>query len=125
MRDVLITSWNNWEITGKSANIKYSHIYGLESSYWRQPTYQRPDNGMTSYGSGYQYPAALEDNYFYASEGYSIFVLNRKTNSHLETVARVSHEQGKANIDYAVHGGLDISVHMDRALLGRGYDKRS
>ncbi|MGO1652940.1 hypothetical protein [Senegalia sp. (in: firmicutes)] len=121
MKDVLITSWNNWTITGKSANVKYNHIYGSQSSFWKSPTYQLPKGGMTSYGSGYRYSAALQDNYFYASEGYSIFVLKRQSRSHLETVARVSHQQGRASIGYSVFGGLDISISGKRVLLGNGY----
>lgn len=125
MKDVLITSWNNWEITGKSANVKYNHIYGTQSSFWQSPTYQPPEGGMTSYGSGYQYSAALQDNYFYASEGYSIFVLKRQSRSHLETISRVSHQQGMASIGYSIRGGLDISISFGRVLLGNGHAIRS
>ena len=125
MKDVLITSWNNWMITGKSANVKYNHIYGSQSSFWKSPTYQPPEGGMTSYGSGYQYSAALQDNYFYASEGYSIFVLKRQSRSHLETIARVSHQQGIANIGYSLRGGLDISISFGRVLLGKGHAIKS
>ncbi len=122
--DVLITTWNNWQITGKSANIKYTHIYGSEPSYWQTPTYQEPESGMTSYGSGYRYPAALEDNYFYASEGFSIFVLSRQSSSHLETTARVSHAQLNANFTYGISSGPDISISAGRVLLGTGHDEK-
>lgn len=123
MTDVLITTWNNWQITGKSANIKYTHIYGTEPSYWQTPTYQEPDSGMTSYGSGYRYPAALEDNYFYASEGFSIFVLSRQSSSHLETTARVNHAELNADFTYGILGGPDISISAGRSLLGTGHDE--
>lgn len=123
LTDVLITYWNNWQITGKSANIKYTHIYGTESSFWQTPTYQTPDNGMTSYGSGYSYPGALQDNYFYASEGFSIFALSRETASHLETTSRVNHGQLSANFAFGIAGGPDISIASGRVLLGSGHDE--
>lgn len=123
MTDILITAWNNWQITGKSANIKYSHINGTEPSYWQSPTYQKPESGMTSYGSGYSYNAALQDNYFYASEGYSIFVLSRQSSSHLETISRVSHQQGIATLNYSISSGFDIGISIGRKLLGDGHDE--
>lgn len=124
MTDVLITTWNNWQITGKSANIKYTHIYGSQPSFWQTPTYQPPENSMTSYGSGYRYPAALQDNYFYASEGYSIFVLSRQSSSHLETTARVNHAQLNADFAYGILSGLDVSISGGRELLGNGHDEK-
>lgn len=123
MTDILITAWNNWQITGKYANIKYSHINGTEPSYWQSPTYQKPESGMTSYGSGYSYNAALQDNYFYASEGYSIFVLSRQSSSHLETISRVSHQQGIATLNYSISSGFDIGISIGRKLLGDGHDE--
>ena len=123
MTDILITAWNNWQITGKSANIKYSHINGTEPSYWQSPTYQKPESGMTSYGSGYSYNAALQDNYFYASEGYSIFVLSRQSSSHLETISRVSHQQGIATLNYSISSGFDIGISIGRKLLGDRHDE--
>lgn len=124
MTDVLITVWNNWQLEGKTANVKYTHIYGTESSFWQAPTYQPPESGMTSYGSGYNYPAALQDNYFYASEGFSIFTLSRQSSSHLETTARVSHQQFVAGLAYGISGGLDISISLGRVLLGEGHDEK-
>jgi len=123
MKDILITAWNNWQITGKTANIKYTHIYGTQPSFWQTPTYQTPESGMTSYGSGYCYSAALQDNYFYASEGYSIFVLSRQANSHLETIARVSHQQGIASLSFSISSGFDIGLSLGRTLLGDGHDE--
>lgn len=124
MKDILITAWNNWQITGKAANVKYTHIYGTQPSFWQAPTYQTPEGGMTSYGSGYYYPAALQDNYFYASEGYSIFVLSRQSSSHLETIARVSHQQGIASLSFSISSGFDIGLSLGRTLLGDGHDER-
>lgn len=122
MQDILITAWNNWQITGKTANIKYTHIYGTQPSYWSVPTYQEPEGGMTSYGSGYAYPAELQENYFYASEGFSIFVLSRQSSSHLETIARVSHQQGSASPSFSISSGFDIGLSFGRVLLGDGHD---
>lgn len=110
-------------LSEKSANIKYSHINGTEPSYWQSPTYQKPESGMTSYGSGYSYNAALQDNYFYASEGYSIFVLSRQSSSHLETISRVSHQQGIATLNYSISSGFDIGISIGRKLLGDGHDE--
>lgn len=121
MTDILITTWNNWQITGKSANIKYNHIYGTQPSYWNPPTYQVPQDSMTSYGSGYRYSASLQNNYFYASEGYSIFVLSRQSSSHLETTARVSHQRGIASLSYSITSAPSINISLGRVLLGNGY----
>lgn len=83
----------------------------------------KPESGMTSYGSGYSYNAALQDNYFYASEGYSIFVLSRQSSSHLETISRVSHQQGIATLNYSISSGFDIGISIGRKLLGDGHDE--
>lgn len=123
MRDVLVTAWNNWQITGKTANIKYTHINGTQADIWRSPTYQPPSSGMTSYGSGYRYPAALQDNAYYASEGYSIFVLSRQSSSHLETISRVIHQQGVIDITYTISSGFDIGISVGRTVLGDGHDE--
>lgn len=125
MTDVLITTWNNWELKGKTANIKYTHINGTKASFWRTPTYQTPSSGMTSYGSGYSYSAALEDNAYYASEGYSIFVLSSKSMSHLETISRVSHQQGIASLSFSISSGFDIGISIGRKLLGNGHALKS
>lgn len=124
LTDVLITTWNNWQIKGKSANVKYTHIYGSEPSFWQAPTYQPPESGQTSFGSGYSYPAALKDNYFYASEGYSIFTLSCQSNQHLETTARVSHARLSLDFTYGILGGPDISIDSGRDLLGTGRDEK-
>lgn len=124
MTDILITAWNNWQIIGKTANVKYTHIYGSQPSFWQAPTYQTPDSGMTSYGSGYRYSAALQDNYYYASEGYSIFVLSRQSSSHLETITRVSHQQGVASLSFSISSGFDIGLSLGRTLLGDGHYER-
>lgn len=125
MTDILITAWNNWQITGKGASIKYSHLNGSQPAYWQTPTYQTPESGMTSYGSGYSYSASLQDNYYYASEGYSIFVLSRQSSSHLETISRVSHQQGIATLNYSISSGFDIGISLGRKLLGSGHAETS
>lgn len=124
MTDILVAIWNNWEPQGRSANIKYTHLYGSEPSYWRPPTYKDPDGDMTSFGGGFSYPAALQDNYFYASEGFSIFVLKSKSPQHLETTARVSHQQGIASPTFAI-SGMDLGFTIGRMSLGEGHDLAS
>lgn len=124
MTDILVTIWNNWEPKGRSANIKYTHIYGTESSFWQTPTYQDPDGNMTSYGGGFAYPASLQDNYFYASEGFSIFVLERKTAQHLETTARVSHAEVICIPSFSI-SGMDLGFTLGRVSLGTGHDLAS
>lgn len=121
MVDILATAWNNWYITGKTAYIQYADINGNNNTFWQTPTYMLPDSGLESYGSGYRFNAALQDNYYYARNGYSIFVLGRASTQHLETIGRLGHQQGVASLSFSTDG-VSIGFTIGRVSLGNGHD---
>ena len=50
-------------------------------------------------------------------------MLSRQANSHLETIARVSHQQGIASLSFSISSGFDIGLSLGRTLLGDGHDE--
>lgn len=122
MTDILATAWNNWYITGKSANIEYVKINNPNDTFSQTPTYKKSDTGLESFGASYYFPAAERDNYYYARSGSSIFVLGCESKQHLETAGRLGHQEGVASLSVSIRGGLDISFSVGRKSLGNGYD---
>lgn len=122
MTDILATAWNNWYITGKSANIEYANINNPNDTFSETPTYKKSDTGLESFGASYYFPASKQDNYYYSRRGSSIFVLGCDTKQHLETASRLGHQQGIASLSVSIRGGLDISFSTGRKSLGDGYD---
>ena len=124
MVDILATSWNNWYITGKVANIEYANIYGTNDTFWETPDYFLPDNKLESNGSGYKFNAAKQDNMYYSRSGYSIFVLGSQSPQHLEAGGALGHQQGIADLSYSIDGVTitfsigRVSADFDRDIVG-------
>lgn len=124
MIDILATSWNNWYITGKSANIEYANINGTNDTFWEAPTYFLPDNNLESNGSGYKFNAAKQDNQYYSRSGYSIFVLRCQSRQHLEAGGALGHQQGTAELSFSIDGVTinftigRVSADFDRDIVG-------
>ena len=62
-------------MAGKTANIKYTHINN-GTTKWQTPSFVTASNGGTSLGCGYSFDATIDNNYYYASEGYEIFTVD-------------------------------------------------
>lgn len=113
MVDILATSWNNWYIVGKAANIKYVSATGTGDSFWEAPTYMLPASQLESYGSGYKFDVAKQDNAYYAQSGYSIFSLGSLTAQHMECGGSYGHQQATATLTYSING-VTITFSMGR-----------
>lgn len=75
LKDALMTGWNGWYLAGKTANIKYKYIYN-STTKWQTPTFITGNDGGTSLGCGYTFNSSIDDNYYYAVEGYEIFTVD-------------------------------------------------
>ena len=75
LKDALMSGWDSWVLSGKVASIKYTHINN-GTYQWKTPTFITASNGGTSLGCGYTFNSAIEDNNYYASEGYETFTMD-------------------------------------------------
>ena len=104
--DVVALSWNNWTINGKVGYVTYTDIYGSGNDYLMSATYIS-NSGPTSYGAGYKFAMAQNDNQYWAKTGYGIFTLY--------------HNYERADLSaYAEYGHSTLSVSPTFSIPGYG-----
>lgn len=113
MRDVLGTAYNNWYVEGYTANIKYISIYGANDFKWKVPTFVTGPNGGINNGAGYSFMASIENNYYWASEGFEIYSLSCSGAKDLYAVGKYADRSVSAtpSLSFSGSGGaIDINI---------------
>lgn len=113
LTDALMTGWNEWYLAGKTANIKYTQINNGNTK-WQTPSFITANNGGTSLGCGYSFKATIDDNYYYASEGYEIFTVDVSGKKDLFGYGLYAHRSVSAtpSVSFSLTGtSVSISVN--------------
>ena len=125
LKDTLATGWNEWYLAGKTANIKYQYIYNSNSK-WQAPTFVPGSDGGTSLGCGYAFDTSIDDNYYYAVEGFEIFSLDTSGAKDLHATGlyakRILGSFPTISLSYK---GLSVSISVDNVNQAyRGADSK-
>lgn len=126
LKDTLATGWNEWYLAGKTANIKYQYIYNSNSK-WQAPTFVPGSDGGTSLGCGYAFDTSLDDNYYYAVEGFEVFSLDTSGAKDLHATGLYAKRNVSwfPTITFSYHGvSVDISVDSLNQSYRGGDSKR-
>lgn len=99
-------------MAGKTGNVKYTHIYDSNDTYWNSPTFIESSNGI-GYGGGYRFPATMDDNYYYADEGYCIFVVDTAQRRDMHTKGVYGHSTYSLNPTFSVSvDGVSLAIDI-------------
>lgn len=113
MTDMVAVGWNDyWGVTGHTGSITYKHINSGATKY-QSPTY-KAEGGA---GVSHKFSCKIEDNYYYASQGTGIFVVEITGRKDLHVKASYGHKQiivGTPGVTIGfgvsgVSGGISIS----------------
>ena len=75
LTDMMVVGWDGWYQAARNGFVQYAYIYDGPDYIDIEPTYIDSESGM-GYGGGYKFNAAIEDNYFYAQNGYCEFIVD-------------------------------------------------
>lgn len=92
LTDMMTTGWDGWVVAGEEGFVQYNHIYDDSDYIDATPTYITADNGE-AYGAGYKFRATIENNYYYAQNGYSMFIVDCAGVKDMFTKAAYAHQQ--------------------------------
>lgn len=113
LTDALMTGWDGWYLAGKTANIMYTRI-NSGTTKWQAPSFITESKGGTSLGCGYSFDTAIDDNYYYASEGYEIFVVDVSGKKDMFGYGKYAHRSVSATpkVSFSLSGtSVSISVN--------------
>lgn len=92
MTDLMAVGWDGWVLASSHGNLMYRNINVRDRIIWRAPTFVASDQG-SGFGAGFRYPAKINDNAYFAAEGWATFVVDSAGRRDMHATGTLSHSR--------------------------------
>ncbi|WP_295582944.1 hypothetical protein [uncultured Oscillibacter sp.] len=121
--DVLAVSWNDWNVTYNTSQVKYYNVNTGDYYTSAAATLIYPTGNLKTLGAGHRFPVAMSDNYYYTREGMGTFTISSDVFAKKDFISflEYGHIRLKAEVGFSVSvGGADASISFTVASIPAG-----